>query len=507
MLTQARAARGLASANTMSYPPGKERRADSPPRPVCAVLPRVLGASLALALLAPPAGHAQDPDATPVMSWETGAGRSYAVPALEIFGFDALLNGFDRLEERPNVYDTNWSSIRHNLTHSWVFDNDPFSTNQFLHPYQGSMYHGFARSAGLSYWESAGYTFAGSLLWETAGETTTPSKNDQVASGIAGAFFGEPLFRMSSLLLERGDALPRFWRELAAAAISPSTGFNRLAFGDRFDTIFPSHDPAFFTRVRLGESLTTLAQKGVSRSLIRNEVLLDFSMDYGLPGKPGYTYTRPFDYFNFQFTAASGNVFENIMTHGLLVGREYDAGNAYRGVWGLYGSYDYIAPQVFRVSSTAVSLGTTAQWWLARSVALQGTALLGAGYGAAGTIHGVGERDYHYGLTPQMLLSGKLIMDKRAALELSARDYYVSRVASPENRGWENIARATASFTWRVHGPHAITANYTYSRREADYPDLGDRVQARATAGLFYTFLGDERFGAVDWRGQSPDTP
>ncbi|MCK9389946.1 MAG: DUF3943 domain-containing protein [Syntrophales bacterium] len=45
--------------------------------------------------------------------------------------------------------------------------------NQLLHPYQGSIYYGLARSAGLSFWESSAYTFAGSFLWETAGETTS----------------------------------------------------------------------------------------------------------------------------------------------------------------------------------------------------------------------------------------------------------------------------------------------------------------------------------------------
>ena len=38
------------------------------------------------------------------------------------------------------------------------------TVNQLGHPYQGSMYHGFARSAGFNYWESAGYTFAGSAI-------------------------------------------------------------------------------------------------------------------------------------------------------------------------------------------------------------------------------------------------------------------------------------------------------------------------------------------------------
>src|SRR4029453_11626979 len=122
----------------------------------------------------------------------------------------------------------------------WVTDNDPFGVNQFAHPYQGSMYHGCARSAGLGYWESSAYTFAGSLAWEIAGENTPPAVNDQIASGIAGSFLGEALFRMASLVLEQGGAVPRFWRELGAAVISPSTGFNRLAFGDRFKGTFSS---------------------------------------------------------------------------------------------------------------------------------------------------------------------------------------------------------------------------------------------------------------------------
>ena len=27
----------------------------------------------------------------------------------------------------------------------------------------------------------------------------------------------------------------------------------------------------------------------------RNEGIVEYAMDYGLPGKPGYTYSRPFD--------------------------------------------------------------------------------------------------------------------------------------------------------------------------------------------------------------------
>src|SRR6185437_3811761 len=165
------------------------------------------------------------------------ANKSYAIPAAEIVGFDFLLNQFDR-HFIGDEYRSNLRSIRRNLHSSWVVDRDPFVVNQLGHPYQGSMYHGFARASGLGYWEAAGYTFLGSAMWEIAGETTTPSRNDQITTGIGGTFLGEALFRMANLVLEK-DYLPATWREIAAAAISPPVGFNRLAFGDRFRAVFP----------------------------------------------------------------------------------------------------------------------------------------------------------------------------------------------------------------------------------------------------------------------------
>jgi hypothetical protein len=184
----------------------------------------------------------------------------------------------------------------------------------------------------------------------------------------------------------------------------------------------------------------------------------------------------------------------------MLMGTEYEIGKSYRGIWGLYGTYDYISPQTFRVSSTALSLGTTAQWWLSKSVALQYTALAGVGYGAAGVIHGVGERDYHYGATPQALLSGKLIFGERANLEITGREYYVSSTASPESRGFENIERLDATFTVRVYRHHAVALKYVLAHREAHYPDLGDRHQTMGTIGLYYAWISDSGFGAVEWR-------
>lgn len=475
----------------------------------------LLTSALALALATPGTGAADEPAAASELSWETGAGKSYVIPALEVGGFIFGLNQFNRHFVDREEYGTDERTFWKNLTGPRVIDKDPFGVNQLGHPYQGSIYYGFARSAGLSYWQSVLYSLGGSFLWENYGETTPPSLNDHVATGIGGTFVGETMFRMASLLLEGGGEQPGFWRELGAAVLSPPTGFNRLVFGDRFDAVFPSRDPEIFIRLRFGATLTTEVDNGgLSNDVKRQEGRADFSMTYGLPGKPGYRYTRPFDYFHFAFTAVpnastAANAIENVSILGLLAGATYEWGDAYRGVWGLFGGYDYLSPQIFRVSSTAVTLGTTAQWWLARAVALQGTALAGPGLGAAGTVADRAERDYHYGLIPQALLELRLILGDRAMLEAAGRQYYVVGTGagadgSTERFGGETIARGNVGFTVRVYGPHAIGLRYTASSRDARFPDRPDRHQSVETISLSYNFLGHTRFGAVEWRPGEP---
>jgi hypothetical protein len=250
---------------------------------------------------------------------------------------------------------------------------------------------------------------------------------------------------------------------------------------------------------------TSSVQKTFTQSIARNEAVGDFSVAYGLPGHAGYGYSRPFDYFNFQFTTSTGSRFENIFSRGLLAGRPYGEGtDPYRGVWGLYGTYDYVSPQVFRVSSTAFALGTTLQRRVFGSGALQSTLLAGVGYGAGGGIGGVDDSDYHYGLTPQMLVDARLIpgvAGDKVAFDLTLRDYYVSRIASTKHRGSEHIARADALISARLKSHHAVSARYIWSRRAASgaEPDLSDIIQSRGAFGLFYTYMHGTRFGAVEF--------
>ncbi|MGH3429608.1 MAG: DUF3943 domain-containing protein [Mycobacteriales bacterium] len=462
------------------------------------------------------------PKPQPVLDWGTGNARSFLVPAWEIPTFEFLLNRFDHYAVDAPTYPSPISNFEDNIHHSWVVDDDKFSTNQFLHPYQGGIYQNLARSAGLGFWEASAYTFAGSLMWEEAGESTFPSINDQIASGISGNFFGESLFRIASLLLETdSNGYPSRWREFGAALISPGLGFNRLVYGKRFAPVFRSFDPAVFTRVDLGANLSSHLASNIrlnsdlpvapgTQSFKSGAGSASFTVGYGLPGKPEYSYDRPFDYFNFELTLDTVNAVEAVFSRGLLYGTDYAVGQNYRGVWGLYGLYDYVAPNIFRVSSTAGALGTTAQWWLSHSVALQGTALAGVGYAGGGIIHGSGVtapgpngdglRNYHYGVAPEAVLAARIIFGDRAALDATARGWYISRIGATESTGSEAIDRIDLAFSVRVYNLQALTVRFEQSSRDGRYVQEPDSHQRVSTISIGYSLLGNAKFGAVDWR-------
>ncbi|MBL0124695.1 MAG: DUF3943 domain-containing protein [Betaproteobacteria bacterium] len=84
------------------------------------------------------------------------------------------------------------------MRRSWAVDNDPFGVNQLGHPYQGSIYHRFARTSDSSYWSRSPTRLRAAHSGEIAERRHRRSRNDQIASGIGGTFLGEALFRLSA---------------------------------------------------------------------------------------------------------------------------------------------------------------------------------------------------------------------------------------------------------------------------------------------------------------------
>ena len=453
-------------------------------RAVCAVLACGLSAACAT-------GAAM----RPALPQDDRGHKSYILPVVEIVAMDAAVNLGGRLLIDRASFAVTPASIHRNLRGPWVVDDDPFELNQFGHPYQGAMYHGAARSNGLSYWPSVAYTFAGSALWEIAGETTPPSRNDQIASGIAGSFLGEPLYRISRLLLERADHGPGVWRTLGSVLASPPTGLNNVLVGDPAGTLAPDAVPFCDIRVQFGATAISTGRSRSVSSLAQTQPRLALSMDYGYPGDASYRHERPFDYFRIE-SSVSAEGLEHLSTRGLIAGTDYGAGRL-SGIWGLYGTYDYFAPEDFRVSSTAVSFGTTLQASVSESLAVQSSGLVGGGYAAAHSVDQTNARDYQYGVAPQALANLRLIAGRRAALDLTAREYFVSAVGGFGTGQRDLIFVGDASLAIRLYRRHALDLTYQFAGRSSDYLTLPHQRQARSAVGVFYTVLGSGGFGAV----------
>jgi hypothetical protein len=389
----------------------------------------------------------------------------------------------------------------------WVFDIDPFNTNQFQHPFQGATMYGFARSSGHGFWPSLAYSNVGSFIWKMAGETDPPSINDIITTGQAGSMLGEAMYRMADLIVrDSGSHGPGLFRQITSGVLSG--GVNRRILGKHFANHLPDSLPAFFWQLNFGGSLGAFTQATPTNNL-RQDAVLDFAIAYGLPGRIGYTYTRPFDYFDFESSVLPSqfsNFIQNIMVRGLLAGEKTKDTDNSRGIWGLYATFDYISPFQFRVSSTALSMGTTREHRFGPDLSLQSTVLGGVGFGAAGsttiipsTPTAAAIRDYHFGLTPQAMVNLRLIAADRAMIDMTDRYYYVSGAGSDDSRGIERIFRGDLGVTFRIYKANALGIKYTYSTRNATY---GTQPQISAHEGsysLYYTVLGSRHFGSVAW--------
>ena len=415
-------------------------------------------------------------------------------------GYSILQNRFAyHLGSSPEVYDVDWDNFVDHLDGPWWYDEDQFATNQFGHPYEGSMYYTAARSMGLSFYESFLMSEIGSFLWETAGETEPPSVNDQITTPIAGSILGEVLYRLSSRVVNAMS--PGFWRELSVAAISPFTGLNRQIVGDQRPGGRSFTDQPWFGQMRLSLAAAgTSTTNGAEVHDPTGAVSFAVRAQNGNPGSD-WEFRGPFDYFDAAASlvidkdAGSKKAFGSLAMRGLVLGDDYGQGRS-RGLWGLMAAYDYITPGSFRASSSNVSIGTVTQFPFGPDLALQGTAYAGIGYGAGGSAaEPAGKRDYHFGLQGVSLVEARLLWADRGFLRLGGRSYYISSKVTPETDSFEFIHYGELEAVARISGPHAIAVTGIAATRRAQYADVPD-VRSRASELMVsYVLVNDVMFG------------
>lgn len=398
------------------------------------------------------------------------------VPAVEAVAFDTGLWAYDRLrgEEWAEIDE---HTIAENFRTGFLWDDDTYPTNFFLHPFHGGVIVAGTRSAGLGFWEAAPYVFGSSLLWEFVYERQAPSVSDQVVTPFGGLLVGEVMFRSSRRVL--GPA-PGPWRRLAAAPINPLGAVNELAWG--------SADPAppFGARLLLGAGASGLGDPVLEP--VPPAVRVAWMASEGPHG-----FARPLDHHDLWATFTThtprpsvtdpDDLTWDLLLRGVLVGAPVSDGRGLAGLWGLM---TFTGPTSTRTAAQAVGPG--AVWTLpTRLGEVSLTGVVGTGLGVGGATQPlVDRRDYAYAWVAYGLVDVALDGD-RVDLRLRV-DENVALLA--RDAGPEDVTLVHGLAAVRLVGRHGLAVTGEAGRRWAVEPEPVSG--AWAGAGLGYVLWTGE---------------
>ncbi len=422
--------------------------------------------------------------------------RSYLATGVASLGILAGLNIGGRLLNYSYV-NVSVDSLAKNLSSRWVWDDDLFATNQFGHPYMGSLFYSAARANGLSVLESAAVTYVDSLVWELAFETEIPSINDQLLTPVAGVLLGEVLHRWSRSILWRPNGQPAgVVRHMMAGVLDPIGLLNRQTLGDAWRLDPP---PPSFGWLTLGwTGLATSFDTPTGTTLTRSRLVFGgLAYIYGLPTSARYRPRRPLDHFDARFEGSASRTqsYATLRLRGLLYGTSF-GGPKLRGLWGAFGGYDFDNPERLRISTLTAGVGTTIHVPIRDRIFLQGTAIASViPYGVAGS--GLPDngtnRDYHRGPGAAQLLEAKLGYRGIGIVRAAVSGYQINGGAF--NEGGEAIVLSRLGAMFSITGHHAVGLEAGFGYRHATFQAADSVTDRSASLRFYYALIQDTDFG------------
>jgi len=331
-------------------------------------------------------------------------------------------------------------SLEDNLDSQWEFDVDTLRTNFFGHPYHGALQFNAARSTGLSFWESFLYLAVGTVTWEYFSEREKPSFNDLVATTLGGGMLGEITFRLSSGLLDDSESGgPRLFNELAATAVNPMRGFNRLYTGDAWRNGPPPRRHPLRLELDVGVDRVRAAEEGGDVEPSRPAPLLAVDIEYGNLLPVGRRTTiRPFEFFElygalnlFSSELKGEQVYSSGLLHGFSSDLSSDTGRLRdNNVFGFGMNYDYVGANFATYSGVGlgpadhVVIRLARRRWLRLSAGLDVVPILAA----STPVITYEDRDYNFATGLAGWAGVKLRMDRWGELGMRTRHYLTTVV-------------------------------------------------------------------------------
>jgi hypothetical protein len=417
------------------------------------------------------------------------AGRA----ALEVFGVNALVWSYDRFiregGENP-VFRIGFDSWRENLEAGWNWDDNNFATNQFAHPYHGSLYFNAARSNGFTYWESVPFTFAGSWMWEYLGETHHPALNDWVSTAVGGVALGEITHRLATTIRDNeATGAERNWREVGAMLVDPMGGLNRIIDGDwaRRGLNDPKRFPKNY-RSRMDVGLRTRGEEKLWEA-DTTDVYVAFDFEYGDPffGDLG----DPFDTFDFAIELYFGDKTSvaDVQGSGNLAGVFLKETEAASHILGAFQHYDYVNTNALEFGGQSITAGLLSRFETSQGMELRtalqvGPVLLG---GASSDHESVSGRSYDYGPGSTARFSAWFARDGWRLFEISHEQFWIHSISG--NRVDHHISRSTVRAAVPLKYNIRLGLEYRLELAERDYQDYEDVSVRNPQARVFLRWI------------------
>lgn len=383
---------------------------------------------------------------------------------------------FDRYVTRVDYAKISFKTIGHNLKlSSWTWDNDEFQTNQFGHPYHGSLFFSSFRTNGYTFWESAPAVVVGSYLWETFAENQEPSPNDFINTSFGGIVLGETTYRLSNKIINnRSRGFKRQASEVLAFIVNPMNGLTRILDG-KWGKV--NHDPLANDSSKVSAEFDF----GVRRYSQSNENLSTKGRFgwYGrvklLYGNAYENYRTPFTniYINAEFGKDDSSSVNIINVYGSLAGWRIRSGEHIRHLAVLSANYDYIRNQAFFYGAQSVKLNLMSEYKLSSGVKMN--TLIGLGpvvLAAVPDKYRFRGRDYDYTSGIGVSGAGGFSIDEKLFFSVNYRGGWLKTING--NSSHYFLHTVSSEIRYEFLRGLSFTFEPGYFRLEGNYRDYED---------------------------------
>lgn len=344
----------------------------------------------------------------------------------------------------------NFQSIGHNLLpSSWEWDDNSFKTNQFAHPYHGNLYFSSYRTNGYSFWQSVPAAWAGSLVWELAGETHNPAPNDLINTALGGIALGEMTYRISKEIVnERTRGVKRQFQEVMGLLVNPMNGLNRIIDG-RWGRVRWDADSSAGLKGMINVGMRRFGIRNLDQDFKgRNELYFRLRLYYG----DKYEVSNiPFHNFYAEVEAGGGDstYLNTVQVSGSLKTWKMKEDSAQLHLYSITMNYDYLKNSAFEYGGQSMYFKLLSNWRRQRATKIYSE--IGSGVVVLGAVpdkylfYGEG-RNYDYG--PGLTVTANVVVSIHDLVEVELgyrgrrfqtvngnQSSYILNTASAELRG------------------------------------------------------------------------